>query len=338
LSITNCTFNGNTATGGAGGAGNGGGIQAGGGNANGGAIYNLGNMTLVSATVSGNTGNGGSGYGSRFFHGPNGSGNGGVSAGGGSSAVGNTIVAGNSGNTAPDAEGTFNSSGVNLVGIGDQSSGFSANNYDQIGTAVSPLNPRLGPLQNIGGSTDTMALLHGSPALDRGYSFALTTDQRGSPRPISTLVLNGISDGTDIGAVEMNLLGGADSDGDGMSDDFEIFYGFNPLDPSDANLDSDGDGMTNLQEFKAGTNPLDANSVFRVTGVAKNGNDLTVVFGIALTAKTYRLERKDVITDSGWNLITGVADFTPTSNGAAAVTDPGGASVPRHFYRVRVLP
>ena len=58
----------------------------------------------------------------------------------------------------------------------------------------------------------------------------------------------------------MNLLGGTDSDGDGMSDDFEKFYGFNPNNPSDAGTDSDGDGLTNGQEFKAGTNPLDPNS------------------------------------------------------------------------------
>ena len=46
-----------------------------------------------------------------------------------------------------------------------------------------------------------------------------------------------------------------DSDGDGMSDDYEKFYGFNPHNPADANLDADGDGLTNSQEFKAGANP-----------------------------------------------------------------------------------
>ncbi len=52
----------------------------------------------------------------------------------------------------------------------------------------------------------------------------------------------------------------ADSDGDGMPDEWERKYGLNPQDPSDAALDSDEDGFTNLQEFLDGTDPLDAKS------------------------------------------------------------------------------
>ena len=52
----------------------------------------------------------------------------------------------------------------------------------------------------------------------------------------------------------------ADSDGDGMPDDWERKHGLNPQDPSDAALDSDEDGFTNLQEFQDGTDPLDAKS------------------------------------------------------------------------------
>ena len=52
----------------------------------------------------------------------------------------------------------------------------------------------------------------------------------------------------------------ADSDGDGLPDDWERKYGLNPQDPSDAALDSDEDGFPNLQEFKDGTDPLDAKS------------------------------------------------------------------------------
>lgn len=46
-----------------------------------------------------------------------------------------------------------------------------------------------------------------------------------------------------------------DSDGDGMPDWWEIEHGFDPLDPSDAQIDSDNDGLTNLQEYIIGTDP-----------------------------------------------------------------------------------
>lgn len=48
-----------------------------------------------------------------------------------------------------------------------------------------------------------------------------------------------------------------DTDTDRMSDAFEVQYGFDPLDPSDAALDLDGDGSTNLIEFLLGTDPTD---------------------------------------------------------------------------------
>ncbi len=47
-----------------------------------------------------------------------------------------------------------------------------------------------------------------------------------------------------------------DTDGDGMTDVFEIYYGLNRKNPSDAGIDSDGDTLTNLQEYQLGTNPL----------------------------------------------------------------------------------
>ncbi len=48
-----------------------------------------------------------------------------------------------------------------------------------------------------------------------------------------------------------------DDDNDGMSDEYEDEYGFDSLDPSDANEDWDGDGYSNLQEYLAGTDPSD---------------------------------------------------------------------------------
>ena len=51
-----------------------------------------------------------------------------------------------------------------------------------------------------------------------------------------------------------------DADHDGMPNDWEKKYGFNPNDPSDAAKDADGDGFTNLEEYQAGTDPRDPKS------------------------------------------------------------------------------
>lgn len=52
-----------------------------------------------------------------------------------------------------------------------------------------------------------------------------------------------------------------DSDGDLISDDYEIKHGLDPLDPLDALQDADGDGVENLYEYQLGTDPNNSNSV-----------------------------------------------------------------------------
>ena len=52
-----------------------------------------------------------------------------------------------------------------------------------------------------------------------------------------------------------NPMESIDTDGDGMGDNFEMQFGLNAEDPSDANLDSDSDGLTNLEEFQQGRIP-----------------------------------------------------------------------------------
>lgn len=54
----------------------------------------------------------------------------------------------------------------------------------------------------------------------------------------------------------------ADFDGDGLSNIFEVTFGYNPysasstVDGADASLDPDGDGMTNTTENTKGLNPM----------------------------------------------------------------------------------
>jgi len=52
----------------------------------------------------------------------------------------------------------------------------------------------------------------------------------------------------------------ADTDGDGIDDDFELYYNLDPLDDSDAAADEDGDGFDNLTEYQWCVSPLVSNS------------------------------------------------------------------------------
>jgi hypothetical protein len=93
----------------------------------------------------------------------------------------NSIVANNS--WGGNCNGHVSSHGYNM-------SSDSTCNFNGPGDQKN-IDPRLGPLQNNGGPTQTMALTAGSPAMDAGNpsgctdsnGHRLTIDQRGDPRP-----------------------------------------------------------------------------------------------------------------------------------------------------------
>lgn len=109
--------------------------------------------------------------------------------------VRNSIVAGNAdlSGEAPDCfqdpPAVITSGGHNIIG-NDTGCGFLPATGDQVGTGAAPIDPRLGPLADNGGPTQTHALLQGSPAIDKGNpavpgsggNACAATDQRGAPR------------------------------------------------------------------------------------------------------------------------------------------------------------
>ena len=123
-----------------------------------------------------------------------------------------TIIALNTANQNPDLSGRYLSAGFNLIGDGTGVD-FNAQATDQIGSSAAPLDAKLDPngLQNNGGPTQTIALLFGSPAIDKGTSSGLTgnlaTDQRstGFARAFENPGVPNATDGdgTDIGAFEV---------------------------------------------------------------------------------------------------------------------------------------
>lgn len=129
--------------------------------------------------------------------------------------ISNTIIAGNTGDIIPERDdviGSFISDGYNLIGNGTGSTGFN-NLGDQVGTDENPIDPLLGSLQDNGGSTQTFALLDGSPAIDAGdpsFTPPPRFDQRGRGFP---RIADGDGNGTaivDIGAFEsINTINGS---------------------------------------------------------------------------------------------------------------------------------
>jgi hypothetical protein len=140
----------------------------------GGGIWNGGTLALNNCTVSGNSVPPGGDYGgggicnfSRLY-------------------ARNTIIAGNTASYGPDLYGSLSSSGYNLIGNSSGGSGYAD-------TDLLDVDAKLGPLQDNGGPTKTIALLAGSPALNAGDPDQLgVADQRGVAR----------SGGVNIGAYQ----------------------------------------------------------------------------------------------------------------------------------------
>jgi len=69
-----------------------------------------------------------------------------------------------------------------------------------------------------------------------------------------------------------------DYDRDGMADDWELAYGLNPFDASDAAIDLDADGFTNLQEYERGTNPRLPDNVIEILSSRISGETFEFEF------------------------------------------------------------
>jgi hypothetical protein len=195
----------------------------------GGGIDNVGTLTIDNSTVSGNNASGSSGSGGGIINGGTliindstisgntASSTDGLASGGGIESNGflsinNGTVAENAVNGTQGQEGgniyistgstatLQNSIIANSISGGNCSGAVSSNGYNLSSDGTCGFNntgdlnhsdPLLGPLQNNGGPTETMALSSGSPAIDAGNPLGcidgqgrrFSIDQRGLPRP-----------------------------------------------------------------------------------------------------------------------------------------------------------
>jgi hypothetical protein len=122
------------------------------------------------------------------------------------------IIAGNGQPTqaSPDFNGPVIDRGYNLVGISDGSGDWDLSDPNLIGNLENPVDPNLGPLADNGGTTQTHALLTGSPAIGAG-----------DPALTGTVSQNGVTRGiVDIGAYQTEAGGSP-----GASNNKQVHYG-----------------------------------------------------------------------------------------------------------------
>jgi dockerin type I repeat protein len=192
----------------------------------------------------------------------------------------NTIVVGNFGNngaTASDVTGAFVSSGYNIIGTTNGSTGFGATG-DQLGVTVSAA--KLGPLQDNGGPTFTMRPLPGSVAIDQGLrgtdlnSQPYTTDARGYPTPVDLATPNAFGgNGSDIGAVELGP--------------FQAGPTFVVTNTADRNTLDDGctnDDCTLAEAITAANANADTNTITFAIGIGPLIPNAFLPNGLAITA------------------------------------------------------
>jgi hypothetical protein len=146
--------------------------------------------------------------------------------------------------------------------------------------------------------------------------------QRVSPDEYGNDPINWIAGDPTPGPVEN------DSDGDGMPDSWELTYGLNPNNASDASLDADSDGISNLNEYLAGTNPQDAQSGLRlrITGTS----NVTLQFNAAPN-RSYTIEYSTSLNTNGWVRLDDIL-ATPGGGPVQIVDTPASG---RKFYRLR---
>ena len=204
-------------------------------------------------------------------------GSGGIQNSSGTVTVTSTVLANNTGGGFIGdifGDGEFISGGNNLISNGDDATGFVdgvngdlvGSNGDDPGNPQTELliDPQLGELQDNGGSTETLALLDGSPALDAGSDPTnLSTDQRGGGFP------RRVGSSPDIGAFEVQ-----ENDG-----------GEVPIDLVVSTLVDENDG-----DFSAGDL-----SLREAIAQAKLGN--TITFDQSLSGGTITLTQGELAID-----------------------------------------
>ena len=137
----------------------------------------------------------------------------------------------------------------------------------------------------------------------------------------NSLYPNGISS-------QFTLTVQADSDGDGVPDEWESRHGFAPNDAADAILDADSDGVNNRDEYLAGTDPTNATSLLKFERITTDPTT-TLEFN-AVSNQTYTVQCADALAAVAWTKAVDV--IGRATNRLEVITNLPAAE--RRYYRL----
>lgn len=131
----------------------------------------------------------------------------------------------------------------------------------------------------------------------------------------------------------VNFASAVDSDGDGLDDAWEYYYGLNPLLAGDAALDLDGDAVLNREEFIAGTRPVDISGYLSIAAHTVNTTNGTDVSWSGVTGRYYQVFYSTNLLDSP--AFFALPPFSNlTGSGTLTITDTNASE--QRAYRIGV--
>jgi hypothetical protein len=184
----------------------------------------------------------------------------------------------------------------------------------------------------------------------RGYAYGanigwINFETNGNPRvDLKTGALNGHAYSANCGWISLSntyahvqtdiIQPGLDSDGDGITDAWELTY-TNTLTAFSVSSDADGDGVSDLNEHLADTSPMSADEHLRITAysAAFGNSDVTnTLTWTSRESRCYRLNSKTNLSGAvSWAEANAI--FAPDAGGSTTrmLALPGLASNERYF-------